>query len=317
MGMTSLTLAWMLLVAGPAQTADVVPITKRNFRDPDPYRAGTPADDQAAQALRLAQPGRQDWEESASRTPDQDHFAYYAPADGIYWFTVAVVDQQNNEQPPSPHKVPPNQKILVDTAIPDIKITSLETPGRRRQRQLGNQGRQRRPGVDALRVPSRRRPGPRPVVCRAGDARTHGPGTLPRGRPRRIAVRIEMKDYAGNLGTMTKELPAAAPVERLTSAPPAPTPAVLPPPAPVAAPLVAAAPAPPAPLPGRAEDDADAEHRGARPSTCRAAAIRWCPPRVKRRAHRRRLVPEHRSRSVELAQLDPNARWTAECHGDQ
>src|SRR5262249_26991717 len=110
MVLTSLMLACALLAAGPAQSSDVVPINKRNFKIPiliDPSKRPQ------IKLLKLYVSSDQgkNWAEAAAKTPDQTEFVYYAPADGVYWFTVAVVDQKDRQQPPDPWKVAPNQKI--------------------------------------------------------------------------------------------------------------------------------------------------------------------------------------------------------------
>src|SRR5262245_14224396 len=128
MAITTLTLACILLSAGPAQTTDAVPINKRNFKIPILIE---PSKRPQIKLLKLfvSNDQGQSWGESATRTPDQDNFTFYAPFDGVYWFTVAVVDQQDRQIPPDPYKVAPNQKILVDTALPDIQIVAAEREG--------------------------------------------------------------------------------------------------------------------------------------------------------------------------------------------
>jgi len=249
MGITSFTLACMLLAAGPAQTSDVVPITKRNFKIPiliEPSRRP------GIKLLKLYVSRDQGatWEEAANRTSDQDHFAYFAPADGIYWFTVSVVDQQNNEQPPSPHKVAPNQKILVDSTLPEIKFTAADRQGQ--DVSVSWEIREDHADLESFRLEYRPADAPATALWYAVPAAREMSGTarFHVENPAAIVVRLELKDQAGNLGTAQKEL-AGAPVERLTAAPPPPPPDPTAAPAPVASapPPPAYAPPPPAPLP--------------------------------------------------------------------
>ena len=247
MGITSLTLACLLLAAGPAQTSDVVPITKRNFKIPILIE---PARRPGIKLLKLYVSRDQGatWEEAGNRTSDQDHFAYYAPADGIYWFTVSVVDQQNNEQPPSPHKVAPNQKILVDSTLPDVKFTAADRQGQ--DVSVSWEIREDNVDLESFRLEYRPADAPATALWYAVPAARELSGTA-RFRvenPAAIVVRLEVKDQAGNLGTQQKEL-AGPPVERpLTAAAPVPPPpapvAVAPPPQPQPV-----APPPPAPMP--------------------------------------------------------------------
>lgn len=128
MSLTSLTLAVMMMAQSPAPAGDVVPINKRNFKIPILIEPSKRPQIKLLKLYVSADQGK-NWSEAAVRTPDQDHFAYYAPADGLYWFTVAVVDQKDHQQPPDPYKVAPNQKILVDTQPPDVKITRADRQG--------------------------------------------------------------------------------------------------------------------------------------------------------------------------------------------
>jgi hypothetical protein len=113
-----------LLSASPA-AADVWPINQRNLNIPirvDPARR------QEIKELILFCSSDQGktWSQIAIASPDQSGFPFYAPADGVYWFSVCVVDQKGNREPPDIYKVPPSQKILVDTLKPVLRIVTAE-----------------------------------------------------------------------------------------------------------------------------------------------------------------------------------------------
>jgi hypothetical protein len=232
MSLTSLTLALLVMAQSPAPAGDVVPINKRNFKIPILIEPSKRAQIKLLKLYVSADQGK-NWSEAAVRTPDQDHFAYYAPADGVYWFTVAVVDQKDHQQPSDPYKVAPNQKILVDSQPPDVKITRVERQGD--EVLIGWEIREENPELESLRLEYRAADAPPSALWYAvpigrdlsGVAKVHadhGAGIL---------VRVEMKDQAGNVGTAQKEVPpAAAPPERITTAslpPPAPVPMATPP----------------------------------------------------------------------------------------
>jgi hypothetical protein len=62
------------------------------------------------------------WVLVARATPDKDGFPYRAPADGEYWFAVQTVDQQGKSDPLTTADLQVGQKIIVDTAKPDIQL---------------------------------------------------------------------------------------------------------------------------------------------------------------------------------------------------
>jgi hypothetical protein len=118
---------YLLLALAPGQT-DVWPINQRTIRIPirvDPARR------HEIKELILFSSSDQGktWQQVAVAPPEQDGFPFYAPTDGIYWFSVCVVDQKGNREPPDIYKVPPSQKILVDTLKPLLRIVSTDRQG--------------------------------------------------------------------------------------------------------------------------------------------------------------------------------------------
>ncbi|MBL8799596.1 MAG: hypothetical protein JNM56_37280 [Planctomycetia bacterium] len=235
--MMTVALTWMMLAASPAQSPELVPLNKRSFKIPilvEPERRP-----QIKQLILFVSSNQgQTWEQAAVRTPDQDSFGYRAPADGLYWFTVAVVDQQDQQQPADVYKMPPSQKILVDTVSPDVKIKSVERQGE--EITISWEIAEENPDPAAMRVEYRPSDAGASAPWQAVPA-TPGPtgkATFKPGTTAALAIRIEMRDLAGNIANATREVPAGPPVERLTSNPPT------------------AAPAPPAVLPGAASGNA-------------------------------------------------------------
>lgn len=225
MALTSWTLACILLATGPAQNSDLVPINKRNFKIPILIEPSKRAQIKLLK-LYVSNDEGKSWAEASVRTPDQDHFAYYAPADGVYWFTVAVVDQKDRQTPPDPYKVPPNQKILVDTLPPEIKITSAERVGE--ELRISWEIQEDHPDIESIRLEYRPVDAPVTALWYAMPI-NHAMKDSAKVRladPSAVVLRLEMKDQTGNLGTATRELPAMAQPERITAAPP---PAPLPP----------------------------------------------------------------------------------------
>src|SRR5207237_4027381 len=71
------------------------------------------------------------WNNEARTTPDKQSFSFYAPNDGVYWFTVMIVDHNGRTDPADLRKISPNQilKILVDTQPPVVQLLSAERAG--------------------------------------------------------------------------------------------------------------------------------------------------------------------------------------------
>src|SRR5262249_47212500 len=64
------------------------------------------------------------WDLSASAKPEQDAFTFTAPRDGEYWFSIAVIDPQGKQDPVDIYQAPVGQRIVVDTAKPEVRLTA-------------------------------------------------------------------------------------------------------------------------------------------------------------------------------------------------
>ena len=65
--------------------------------------------------LAVSADGGKTWETAATASPDQKHFDYEAPADGVYWFKLYFVDDMGQTQPPHSTKATPDLKVLVQS----------------------------------------------------------------------------------------------------------------------------------------------------------------------------------------------------------
>jgi hypothetical protein len=114
---------------GPcALPSDVSPINRRDFAIPIVVDASRRADIKQL-ILYVSTDEGKDWKQIAVASSDQASFRFTAPKDGLYWFSVAVVDARGRQQPLSPYQAPPAQKVLVDTKKPVVKIVSAERLG--------------------------------------------------------------------------------------------------------------------------------------------------------------------------------------------
>jgi hypothetical protein len=115
---------WSLavLLAGPP-AEDVAPLNHQSIRIPltvDPARR---AEIQQLILFVSSDQGKT-WNQQSIAGPDQDGFSYVAPVDGVYWFSICVVDKQGKRDPPNIYDVPPSQKVLIDTLRPQIRVSA-------------------------------------------------------------------------------------------------------------------------------------------------------------------------------------------------
>lgn len=204
--MTTLVLGW-LLVATPAP-ADTWPMNQRNLRIPirvDPARR---AEIRELHLFVSSDLGRT-WNQYGVASPDQDAFPFFAQTDGVYWFSVEVVDQRGNRDPPDIYRVPPAQKILVDTLRPVIRIAAAERQGD--DVAVAWEIQEDYPDLSTFRVEWRGADNPAaawtpvPVAVApalVGQARFRAPVSGP------IAVRVALADTAGNPGEATRDVVA-------------------------------------------------------------------------------------------------------------
>jgi len=213
MGTATLTLAYLMMAAGG--TPDVWPINQSNIRIPihiDPIRR--PLIKQLV--LYASSDEGRTWKQVAVADPQQDAFAFSAQTDGTYWFTVTVVDPQGNSEPKDIYKVAPNQKILIDTLKPIVKITAAERQGD--DIVVNWEIQEDHPDLSTLKLEYRTADAPASVWY---TAPLNSPPLIGTARFRlastgAVSVRVQMQDTAGNVGSGIRDLPGVAP----TTAPP-------------------------------------------------------------------------------------------------
>ncbi|HEV3437342.1 MAG TPA: hypothetical protein VG122_08285, partial [Gemmata sp.] len=79
--------------------------------------------------LFVARNGENLWSQEAAVTPDRDFFLYTAKEDGVYWFTMVIEDLQGRRDPADMTRIPPDLKVIVDTAKPNIHFTKANRSG--------------------------------------------------------------------------------------------------------------------------------------------------------------------------------------------
>lgn len=212
--MTTLVLAWLL--AAPPSAADTWPINQRNLRVPirvDPARR---SEIKELHLFVSSDLGRT-WNQQGVAPPDQDAFPFFAPTDGVYWFSVEVIDQRGNRDPADIYRAPPAQKVFIDTLRPLVRVTAAERQGD--EVVVAWEIQEDYPDIGTFRLEWRSADNPAgawapvPVAVAPaliGQARFRSPISGP------LAVRVALQDTAGNPGEASRDAlagtsPAAAP----------------------------------------------------------------------------------------------------------
>ncbi|MBY0526023.1 MAG: hypothetical protein K2R98_21695 [Gemmataceae bacterium] len=224
MSLSTLALAW-LLSQSPAP-ADLVPMNRRNFSIPiqlnDPSRRT-----QIKQLILFVSDDEgKTWNQVSSSTPDKAAFPFNAPHDGLYWFSVGIVDSQGKQVPSSPYDAPPAQKVLVDTERPNFRTFTVDRQGDEIVVTWDIQ--EEHADMASLRL-----------EYRPSDAASFEPWSMVplnaaalRGEKRfamksqtGVSVRMELKDQVGNLGSSAqRDLPPGATPLTTAQSSPAPVP---------------------------------------------------------------------------------------------
>jgi hypothetical protein len=208
MVLRSVVFAWLLL-ASAVHASDVTYINKSNFKIPLQIN---PARRSEIKELKLAVSADQGatWSQEAVATPEQDGFPFFAKADGLYWFTVVVVDAEGNPSPAEPSKVPPGQKIVVDTRKPTVRLTLAERAGE--DVLVGWDVQDENLNLNSLRVEWRAADSPElaPWLSVPLNATASGQTRFKPSTSKAVTVRVQVQDLAENLGSAQKDVPAAA-----------------------------------------------------------------------------------------------------------
>jgi hypothetical protein len=221
----TLALAWLFLVAGQSPPVDTWPINQRNFKIPiviDPARRT----ELKELTLWVSEDQGRTWRETAAVGPDQTDFMFYAPNDGVYWFTLCVVDKQGNRDPADIAKAPVRQKILVDTLKPVLRLVTAERQGEDAFVAWEIQEDHLDPTKFKLEFSPADAPSWKTAACPPspkGDTR------IRLGFAGPALVRLQVEDTAGNLATAEKQIPAVTGGVSLAGGVP-PTPAPFQPP---------------------------------------------------------------------------------------
>jgi hypothetical protein len=118
-----LLLSGLLSAAQPA-TDEIVPLNERGFNVPFKIKNNLI---QEVILFESVDQGRS-WNQKAVKPPSDDPvknaFVVNVPADGVYWYSLTVVDRNNVRDPVHPSKAVEIMKVLVDTKRPDVRLNA-------------------------------------------------------------------------------------------------------------------------------------------------------------------------------------------------
>src|SRR5262245_55949175 len=127
MGLGTITLLGMLLT--PGQAPDVTAWNSPSMKIPIDYHPGKRGEIKELLLYVSADQG-QTWQQHAVALPERDaNFTFNAPADGVYWFNMVVVDKAGRREPADVFKAAPALKVMFDTKKPVVTIASAQRNG--------------------------------------------------------------------------------------------------------------------------------------------------------------------------------------------
>jgi hypothetical protein len=128
MGLGTVTLLGLLCTPGQAP-ADVTTWNTPTMKIPIDYHPSKRGE--IRELLLYVSPDQgQTWQQHAAASPERDTaFNFNAPADGVYWFNMVVVDKAGKREPADVFKAAPALKVLFDTKKPVVQIASAQRVG--------------------------------------------------------------------------------------------------------------------------------------------------------------------------------------------
>jgi hypothetical protein len=202
MGTGSLALALLALAVG-APASDVVPMNTHGFKIPIQVAAGQ-RDKIKELILFVSTDQGITWQEAAVVRPDQDAFTFHAPADGLYWFNICLVDAQGKRQPPDIYKSAPRSKVLIDTQKPSVRIVSADRQGD--EVAVKWEVSEDHPDLASLKLEYRTPDAPSWMWYTTPITPALSGQTTFKANSGSLSLRLQMMDIAGNIGTDQKEI---------------------------------------------------------------------------------------------------------------
>jgi hypothetical protein len=122
MGIPILLLASLLLGGDPA-AEKLAAFRTRTLKIPVQFRPEMRSQISEVRLLESTDQGRT-WGQRAVIPPTQSEFNVSFDNDGVYWFTISIVDKDGRQEPSDPSKAPVGLKVLIDTKRPEVTLTA-------------------------------------------------------------------------------------------------------------------------------------------------------------------------------------------------
>lgn len=217
------------------------------------------------------------WDLVGSATPDKDEFKFEARADGMHWFYVMSYDLQGRKEPPQLNKETVQQKILIDTLRPDVRLKSV---ARKNDAVVVDwEIKEENPDLNSLKLEYKSAEGADWVNVPVAQNLV-GQATIQ--TPAGVVVRLSMKDVAENTGKAEAAVSAASGLRTVSAVVPVATgagAAAMPPAGPPAVvPAVSEAPAGVPPTIGTSASEAAASTGPVKPVATSAEPVKPTSP---------------------------------------
>lgn len=188
-------MATVLAQAQIGPSADEKHLSKPKFRIPVALQAEKVASLQGVLLYVSTNRGKS-WELHGRIKPDEGSFQYLAKSDGVYWFKVAVLDKQGNQEPRDIYQTEDCMKIVVDSIQPEVKLTAEKQDS---SIQVRWNVREDNPELATMKLEAKIPGGDTwlPVQIKPGLS---GSGTLQVPQQGPVELRLSLADRAGNLG---------------------------------------------------------------------------------------------------------------------
>lgn len=131
MNVTALALLGLVTTLGQPALPDAqdIQVTKvRTHKLGVNYKPERKKDIQEAR-LFISRDQGQTWELAQTIPPAQDEFTFAAKSDGLYYISMQLVFLKGPAEPPDVSKVPPAQKLIVDSTPPAVRVTAAARTG--------------------------------------------------------------------------------------------------------------------------------------------------------------------------------------------
>lgn len=226
--MHAATLLWLGLFLGQAPS-DIVYTNQRGQRIPLNFQEARQSDIREL-ILYVSNDQGKSWQQRETVSGDSKFFNFTAPTDGQYWLQVATVNRQGKQEPENILQSPAQQKMIVDTLKPLVRIASAQRQGD--EIVLNWEIQEDNPDWTTLKLEYQAQPSLQwhPVQVTPGAT---GQARVRPGSTATVALRLQLRDLAGNVSQGASEVPGTTSVaqeSRPVTPPPTPSPVAPPPP---------------------------------------------------------------------------------------